>query len=191
MVTILYEKNILIVNSKEEFRNWLINNSDKEKECWVNVSKKKTKWNCFNYLDAVYEALCFVWIDSIQCKKDGILFQKFSPRKKNSNWTELNKERARYLIKKGLMTEKGFKILPSLTEKFKIDKEIEKSLKKAKCFKIFKSFRHLYQRIRVSNIVFYRDNKLPYKKGLEHLIKETKKGRMFGAWNDYGKLIGY
>lgn len=184
-------QNILIVNSKEEFRNWLINNSDKEKECWVNVSRSKPNGIVFNYLDAVYEALCFGWIDSIQCKKDGILFQKFSPRKKNSNWTELNKERARYLIKKGLMTKKGFKMLPSLTEKFKIDKEIEKSLKKARCFKIFKSFPQLYQRIRVSNIVFYRDNKLPYKKGLEHLIKETKKGHMFGAWNDYGKLIDY
>ena len=183
--------NVLVVNKKEEFRNWLINNSDKEKECWVNVSKAKPNGTIFNYIDAVYEALCFGWIDSVQCKKDGMLFQKFSPRKKNSNWTELNKERARYLIKKGLMTEKGFKVLPSLTKKFKIDKEIEECLKKARCFKIFKSFPPLYQRIRISNILSYKKDKIIYEKGLKHLIEETKKGRMFGFWNDYGKLINY
>ena len=41
------------------------------------------------------EALCFGWIDSIQKPIDGVKMQRFSPRKKNSPWTELNKERVR------------------------------------------------------------------------------------------------
>ena len=27
-----------------------------------------------------------------------------------------------------------------------------------------------------------------YQKALAHLIEETKRGRMFGEWNDYGRL---
>jgi hypothetical protein len=119
--------------------------------------------------------------------------QRFSPRKKNSPWSELNKERARRLIKLGLMTESGYKVLPSLkTRGYKIDKEIEEALKKERCWSTFKSFPPLYQRIRVYNVMFYKNtSKEMYNKALDHLIKETKKGHMFGEWNDYGRLINY
>lgn len=186
-------KNILSINSKKEFRDWLTNNSEKETECWVRVIRKKPNEIDFTYLDAVYEAICFGWIDSVQRKKDGIIFQRFSPRTKKSHWTELNKERARYLIKFGLMTEKGIKVCPSLELKdFKTDKEIEEILKKNKCFKLFKSFPLLYQRIRISNLIFYKNkDKSIFEKGLKHLIEETKKNHMFGNWDDYGKLTNY
>ena len=28
-----------------------------------------------------------------------------------------------------------------------------------------------------------------YEQTLAHLIEETEKGRMFGEWNDYGRLV--
>ena len=30
-----------------------------------------------------------------------------------------------------------------------------------------------------------------YEQALAHLIEETKKGRMFGEWNDYGRLTDF
>ena len=44
--------------------------------------------------------------------------------------------------------------------------------------------------IRAYNVAFYKQrDKAMYEQTLSHLIDETKKGRMFGEWNDYGRLI--
>ena len=93
--------NIIDCKSKEEFYDWLKENNDKEKECFLECKKGKIKSNnnILYYIDAVYMALCFGWIDSTQKVIDGIRYQRFSPRKKNSQWSELNKARCKWLIK--------------------------------------------------------------------------------------------
>lgn len=52
------------------------------------------------------------WIDST-CKKmpDGRFAQRLSPRRKGSNWTDLNKQRCADLELRGLMTAAGRKVL--------------------------------------------------------------------------------
>lgn len=183
-------QNILDVKNRNEFRNWLINNSDKEKECWVNAVRKKPDDHSFIYLDAVEEALCFGWVDSVQKSINGVNYQRFSPRKKNSPWTELNKERARRLIKLGLMTNKGKKVLPDM--RYKVDIDVINELKKARVYSKFKSFPPLYQRIRIYNVSFYKNkDKKTYQSALKHLIEKTKNNEMFGEWNDYGRLVTY
>ena len=48
----------------------------------------------------------------------------------------------------------------------------------------------IYQRVRAYNVVFYKKrNPAMYDQTLNHLIRETKKGQMFGEWNDYGRLL--
>ncbi len=186
--------NILDVTNRYEFREWLSINSLKEKECYIVCKRgKPIDDNIFYYIDAVEEALCFGWIDSTYKKIDGVLMQRFSPRTKNSPWSELNKERARRLIKLGLMTNEGLKVLPNLDlSSYKIDDEITKALKKNRCYSTFKSFPPLYQHIRAYNVSFYKKRNLNmYNKSLNHLIEETKKNNMFGEWNDYGRLIDY
>ncbi|MBI4225515.1 hypothetical protein HY612_00195 [Candidatus Roizmanbacteria bacterium] len=70
--------------------------------------KKHTKKPSIPYNDAVEEALCFGWIDSIEKGIDKErLAQRFSPRKPKSNWSESNKERIKRLIKVGKMTPAG------------------------------------------------------------------------------------
>ena len=70
--------------------------------------KKHTGKPRIPYDDAVEEALCFGWIDSIVKKIDDKNFaQKFTPRKGKSNWSEANKKRVRKMIKEGKMTEAG------------------------------------------------------------------------------------
>ena len=180
------------ISSREEFRNWLKNNSKKENEVFVLCKRCKPSSNVFSYIDAVEEAICFGWIDSIYKKIDGVNLQRFSPRKKNSPWTELNKERARRLIKLGLMDDEGKKILPNLDKEFKIPKSFINLLIKNEIYETFLSFPALYQRIRVYNILFYKDlDKKMYKAALKHFIEQTKKGKIYGEWNDYGRLINY
>jgi len=55
----------------------------------------------------VEEALCFGWIDNTLSLIEGARMQRFSPGRKNSLWTELNKERVRRLERLGLMTDSG------------------------------------------------------------------------------------
>ena len=188
------ETNILKCKNRDEFRKWLILHSNTEKECWLNLKRgKPINEDTFYYLDAVEEALCFGWIDSTYKVIDGVRMQRFTPRKKNSPWSELNKERVRRLEKLGLMMDSGRNVLPDMDiNSFKVDPDIIKAMKDAKCWSIFKSFPPLYQRIRAYNVFFYkkRDPKA-YEKALTHLIEETKARKMFGEWNDYGRLLDY
>lgn len=186
------ENNILSIKNRTEFRQWLSLHADKESECWIEVKRGKPVCSdVFYYLDAVEEALCFGWIDSTHKEINGIRMQRFSPRKKNSPWTELNKERVRRLEKLGLMTDSGRAVLPPMgVRSFKIDADTEAALKEARVWSKFKSFPSLYQRVRAYNVYFYKKrNRQMYEKALKHLIEETKEGRMFGEWNDYGRLL--
>jgi len=187
-------ENVLQVKNRTEFRQWLTLHSSNETECWITVKRgKPISSDVFYYLDAVEEALCFGWIDSTHEVIDGVRMQRFTPRQRNSNWTELNKERVRGLEKLGLMTGAGRAVLPAMgARSFRIDPDVEAVMKQARVWSKFKSFPSLYQRVRAGNIAFYKKrNPDIYEKMLSRLIVETKKGQMFGEWNDYGRLVDY
>ena len=89
------------------------------------------------------------------------------------------------------MTDLGRAVLPQMDVLcFQVDPDIEAALKKAHVWSKFQSFHPLYQRVRADNLFFYKTH-LPdmYEKSLRHLIDETRKGKMFGEWNDYGRLL--
>ncbi len=182
--------NILNCNSEEEFRIWLKEYHLTEKECWIKCKRgKPTDNNIFYYIDAVYAALSFGWIDSTYGLINGIRMQRFSPRRKNSHWSELNKERCRWLIKHDLMSPEGYEKLPNLDEKFVIDKDILKVLKRDdEVWNNFMTFPELYKKIKISNIQKERRNVETFNKMLNNFLKNTKKGKMYGNWNDYGRL---
>ena len=187
-------KNVLKVENRIEFRQWLALHSLEETECWIKVKRgRPINPDVFYYLDAVEEALCFGWIDSTHAVIDGVRMQRFSPRKKNSPWTELNKERVRRLEKLGSMTDTGRAVLPAMGPRnFKVDPDIEAAMKQARVRSKFKAFPPFYQRVRAGNVAFYKKrNPAIYGQMLSHLISETQKGRMFGEWNDYGRLLDY
>ena len=183
--------NILKIKDRAAFRRWLFENASHETECWVAVKRgKPVDADNLYYLDAVEEALCFGWIDSTQRLVDGVRMQRFTPRRKNSLWTELNKERVHRLERLGLMTDAGRAVLPPMgLRSFKVDPEIEAAFKKARAWSKFMSFPPLYRRIRAYNVAFYKKrDPETYERALARLIDETKKGRMFGEWSDYGRL---
>ena len=184
--------NILDSANRQAFRAWLADHYATEPECWVAVRRgKPVDDDTFWYLDAVEEALCFGWVDSVHKVVDGVALQRFSPRKPKSPWTELNKERVRRLERLGLMTDAGRAVLPTMGPRsFRIDPDVAAALKAARCWSKFRSFPPLYQRIRAYNVAFYKDrDPAAYERALANLIAHTKNGEMFGDWNDYGRLL--
>jgi uncharacterized protein YdeI (YjbR/CyaY-like superfamily) len=104
----------LYATTRQEFRTWLEKNHHSKKEIWLVQYKKAAKKPSLNYVEAVEEAICFGWIDSIEKSIDIERYAlRFSPRRPKSNWTETNKERARRLIAEGKMVEAGLAALPA------------------------------------------------------------------------------
>lgn len=188
-------KNILNITTREDFRTWLLQNHDKENECWLVVKKgKQPPTDYVWYLDAVEEVLCFGWIDTTHKNIDGVDTQRFTPRTAKSPWSELNKERVRRLEKLGMMTDAGRAVLPEMSDNgFIIDEEIYQAFQdNIVAWENFKTFPQLYQRVRIDSI--QRDKKKDravFDKRLQKLIEQSEAGKMFGDWNDYGRLLDY
>ena len=179
--------------TKHELREWFFNNYDKCNEIWVSIKFGEPKNdNNLYYLDAVEIALCFGWIDTTKKKyNDEITIQKFMPRKCKSNWTELNKERCRRLVKLGLMHESGLKLCkPFLNEKFSID--IMKKIKNdIDIYNNFIKMLELYIRIKIDNIQSYKKDIPTYNLRLKKIFRINQKNKIYGLWNDYGRLLKY
>ncbi len=175
--------------TRQEFRAWLIQNGGTAKECFVVIKRgKPCDDGHFWYLDAVEEALCFGWVDSTLRNIDGVCYQRFSPRRKNSNWTRLSIERVSRLEGLGLMTDAGRAVLPADTE-YVIDPEVECDLIAAGVWEAFCALPPLYQRIRGANLSYYKHgSEQAYQKMLSHTVETAREGKTFGEWNDYGRL---
>ena len=79
---------------------------------WLVYAKKHTGLPSLTYNDAVEEALCFGWIDSkINPIDDDFYMQVFTPRKRESAWSPLNKARVERLLAAGLMTAAGLVVV--------------------------------------------------------------------------------
>lgn len=125
----------LYVKSRGAWRKWLEKNHAKKKDIWLIYYNKASGKPRIPYDDAVEEALCFGWIDSIVKKIDGEKHaQRYSPRNPKSSWSESNLGRARRMIEQEKMTIAGLeKLGNALNEKTpkKIGANIPKDLKEA------------------------------------------------------------
>ena len=186
-------KNLLSARNRDELRQWLSENYNKENECCVVVKRGRPVDNgTFWYIDAVEEAMCFGWIDSTTKKMDnGITAQRLAPRRKSSVWSELNKERCRRMERLGRMTDAGRAALPDMSEKgFVIDHVILEALQAdVEIWDNFQKFPPLYQRVRIDTIQIKKKQPELFQKRLQKLLVNTKAGIMYGEWNDNGRLL--
>jgi uncharacterized protein YdeI (YjbR/CyaY-like superfamily) len=108
--------NTLYLPTRAAWRKWLKDNHKTEKEVWLIFYKAKSGRPNIPYDDAVEEALCFGWIDSIIKKLDEERYaRKFTPRTNINKWSELNKRRARKMIAARKMTKAGLAKIPGLS----------------------------------------------------------------------------
>ena len=173
----------LYITNRKDWRNWLKKNYKTETEIWLVYPKKATGKPRIEYNDAVEEALCFGWIDSIQKKlDDGHTVQRFSLRKPKAKYSQANIERLRYLVSKKKVIKEVVETLGDLlSEEFVIPSDILKAIKANKnAWKNFQAFSDSYIRIRIAFIDGARHRPDEFKKRLQNFIKKTEQNKTFG-----------
>ena len=178
----------LYVTNRKQWRSWLAKNHDKEKEIWLIYYRKSSGKKRIPYNDAVEEALCYGWIDSIQKGIDKEKFaQRFSPRKPNSVLSQMNKERIHRLIKQEKMTANGLNAIghvfddSSKNSKCIIKADILKLLKEdQKTWENFQNFPESYKRIRIEWVEGARTRPELFNKRLKYFLKMTAKNKKYG-----------
>ena len=95
--------------TQQEWRNWLQENHRTKQAVWLVYYKKKSKKPTLSWSQAVDEALCFGWIDSVAKPIDDEKYmQFFCKRKPNSVWSKINKEKVKELTLNNSIAPAGF-----------------------------------------------------------------------------------
>jgi uncharacterized protein YdeI (YjbR/CyaY-like superfamily) len=100
--------------SPAAFRKWLHVNHATATEIYVGFYKVGLKKKGASWKEAVDVALCYGWIDGVRKKLDDERYtNRFTPRKKKSYWSEVNKKRFAELEAEGLVHPHGRKVYES------------------------------------------------------------------------------
>jgi uncharacterized protein YdeI (YjbR/CyaY-like superfamily) len=159
--------NALDFSNRNEWRNWLDQNHDKKDYVWLLYHKKPSIKRGISLGESVEEAICFGWIDGKLKKIDEEKFAvRFSPRRRKSVWSKINKERAEKLLKLGKMTSAGIAAIEkakesgswesAYTNKIKdaIPDDFEKALRKhEKAWSNFQNFANSYRNMYIGWVI--------------------------------------
>ena len=92
----------------DEFEAWLEANGADADEVLVRMAKKHTGVASLDWAGAVDVALCFGWIDGRSKRIDDDWFvQRFTPRRPQSTWSKVNRQKVEALIAAGRMRPAG------------------------------------------------------------------------------------
>jgi uncharacterized protein YdeI (YjbR/CyaY-like superfamily) len=182
----------LYVTNRKQWRSWLSSHHKTEVDIWLIYYKKESGKRRIPYNDAVEEALCYGWIDSLTKPRDSESWvQRFTPRRKKSPLSEMNKERVRRLMKAGKMTRFGLERIQHEMEegsakttklkKFTLPHDIVTTLRSNPVvWKNFTKFPKTYQRIRVAWIDGSRNRPDMFAQRLRYFMKMTAQNKKFG-----------
>jgi uncharacterized protein YdeI (YjbR/CyaY-like superfamily) len=173
----------LYVTDREAWRSWLAEHYASEKEVWLLFAKKASGKPRIPYNDAVEEALCFGWIDSIAKRVDDVFYaQRFSPRNPRSKYSQANKERLAKLLQQGKVIESVRATLgDAFNTEFVAPPDILKEIETNKAaWENFQKFSPEYKRIRIAFIEGARKRPKEFKKRLKYFIKMTEANKQFG-----------
>ena len=180
----------LYVPDRKPWRKWLEANFDTAREIWLSYPNKASGEPRILYNDAVEEALCFGWIDSIIKKLDNLrAAQRFSPRKPGSSYSQPNKERLRWLADEGLLHPSILEsVEEALRDEFVFPEDILDAIRaNERAWTHYQSFSAAYRRIRVAYIDAARARPEMFHSRLRSFLRATEKGRQLG----YGGIEKY
>ena len=180
----------LYVSDRKDWRRWLEANFQSAKEIWLVYPNKASGERRILYNDAVEEALCFGWIDSIVKKLDSLhAAQRFTPRNPKSSYSQLNKERLRRLDDDGLLHPTLRESLEGvLNEEYVLPTDILEAIREnSEAWQHFQGCSLAYQRIRVAYIDVARARPEVFTSRLGSLVRASEKGRQIG----YGGVEKY
>lgn len=173
----------LYAKNRKEWRAWLAKHHATAPEIWLIYYKKDSGKPRIPYNDAVEEALCYGWIDSLLKPIDARKYaQRYSPRKKTSKLSDMNRERVLRLIESGRMTKAGLAAIAHVGKKSgKTPADIERRLKQDPVtWRNFQRFPASYKRIRIGWIDAARHRREAFEQRLRYFLKMTKQNKRFG-----------
>lgn len=104
----------LVAKTADQWRKWLDKHHGSESEVWLIFYKQHTGVSSIAYLDALDEALCFGWVDSLVKRLDESRYaRKFTPRKADSRWSTINRKRYAVLKAAGRLKPSGINRAPT------------------------------------------------------------------------------
>ena len=107
---------VLFFASTEELRDWFDQNHATADELWLGYYKKASGRPSVKWSEAVDEALCVGWIDGVLHRIDETSHaQRFSPRRKGSNWSAINVAKVATLTAQGRMRAAGVRAYEART----------------------------------------------------------------------------
>jgi uncharacterized protein YdeI (YjbR/CyaY-like superfamily) len=103
-----------LAQTADQWRDWLAEHHDSESEVWLVFHKLHTGVASIDYQDALDEALCFGWVDSLVKRLDGRRYaRKFTPRRADSRWSTANRKRYAELKASGRLKPAGLNRAPT------------------------------------------------------------------------------
>ncbi len=172
--------NIVTFSHREEWRNWLEHNFQKENQVWLVFYKKDSGKKSMIYNDAVEEALCYGWIDSITKRYAAdSRVQRFTPRKSKNSYSQINIERLKWLLERKMVHPSIVAEVEILVNKpFIFPSDIMDTIRQNEnAWNSFQTFSESYKRIRVAYIEQARGRKEEFNKRLQNFISKTAQGK--------------
>jgi len=144
--------------TSERWRRWLAKHHASESEVWLIFHKQHTGKPSVAYNDAVDDALCYGWIDSLIKRVDDDRYaRKFTPRKVDSNWSSANIKRyaalkaANRLAAPGLERGPDGRPVVDMARPGYVPEYIEQAIRKnARAWKFFENLAPSYRRLYVT-----------------------------------------
>lgn len=103
-----------LATTVDRWRGWLTEHHDSESEVWLIFPKVHTGMASIAYTDALDEALCFGWVDSLVKRLDDRRYaRKFTPRRPDSRWSATNRKRYAALKASGRLAQAGIERAPT------------------------------------------------------------------------------
>jgi uncharacterized protein YdeI (YjbR/CyaY-like superfamily) len=104
----------VLARTVDEWREWLAEHHQSESEVWIIFHKRHTGVASIDYSDALDEALCFGWVDSLVKRLDDRRYaRKFTPRRADSRWSTANRKRYAALKASGRLQRAGLERPPT------------------------------------------------------------------------------
>jgi uncharacterized protein YdeI (YjbR/CyaY-like superfamily) len=98
----------LLAKTTEDWRKWLATHHASQPEIWLVFHKQNTGMAGIEYADALDEALCFGWVDSLVKRIDERRYaRRFTPRREGSRWSAINRKRYAALKAAGRLQAAG------------------------------------------------------------------------------------
>jgi uncharacterized protein YdeI (YjbR/CyaY-like superfamily) len=156
---------------------------------WLIFHKRHTGRNTLEYSDALDEALCYGWVDSLVKRLDENRYtRRFTPRRAGSRWSQLNRKRYARLAAEGRLappgvarapTDRGYDRRPR-ARRLRLPRYIETALRKdEKVWRLFQDLAPSYRRLYVGWIDSAKRDETRARR-LEFAIGELAAGKKLG-----------